>query len=103
MGLVLRRSNGAGSSGPVQQVPAVRSVHCLATSLRHGRTDLKSSALFSFIGAVPRTEWLPPEIEKDARGFVETDSLVALGTQSLAGYPAQRGKGVRNLFVTKEL
>jgi alkyl hydroperoxide reductase subunit AhpF len=29
-------------------------------------------AVFSFVGAVPRTEWLPPEIEKDERGFVST-------------------------------
>jgi thioredoxin reductase (NADPH) len=29
-------------------------------------------ALFSFIGAVPRTDWLPPEIETDAKGFVRT-------------------------------
>jgi thioredoxin reductase (NADPH) len=33
-------------------------------------------ALFSFIGAVPRTEWLPPEIETDSRGFVLTGSDV---------------------------
>ncbi len=33
---------------------------------------LKSPAVFSFIGAVPRTEWLPPEVEKDERGFVRT-------------------------------
>src|SRR6266403_4728080 len=31
---------------------------------------LKTSALFSFIGAVPRSDWLPPEIEKDAKDFV---------------------------------
>jgi thioredoxin reductase (NADPH) len=30
-------------------------------------------ALFSFIGAVPRTDWLPDEIEKDAKDFVRTD------------------------------
>ena len=33
---------------------------------------LKVTAVFSFIGAVPRTEWLPPEIEKDERGFIRT-------------------------------
>jgi thioredoxin reductase (NADPH) len=33
---------------------------------------LSVSALFSFIGAAPRTDWLPAEIEKDARGFVKT-------------------------------
>jgi thioredoxin reductase (NADPH) len=33
---------------------------------------LKTSALFSFIGAVPRTDWLPPEIERDEKQFVRT-------------------------------
>ena len=33
--------------------------------------------LFSFIGAVPRTDWLPPEIEKDAKGFVRTGPALA--------------------------
>ena len=33
---------------------------------------VRAPALFSFIGAVPRTDWLPPEIEKDAKGFVRT-------------------------------
>jgi thioredoxin reductase (NADPH) len=33
---------------------------------------IKSPALFSFIGATPRTEWLPPEIEKDSKAFVQT-------------------------------
>ena len=41
---------------------------------------LKTSALFSFIGAVPRSEWLPPEIEKDAKDFVRTG--VTLGHSS---------------------
>jgi thioredoxin reductase (NADPH) len=34
-------------------------------------------ALFSFIGAVPRTDWPPPEIEKDAKGFVRTGADLA--------------------------
>jgi thioredoxin reductase (NADPH) len=34
-------------------------------------------ALFSFIGAVPRTDWLPPEIERDAKGFVRTGAALA--------------------------
>ncbi len=33
---------------------------------------VETSALFSFIGATPRTDWLPPEIEKDANCFVRT-------------------------------
>ena len=36
------------------------------------RRAFECPALFSFIGAVPRTEWLPPEIEKDAKDFVRT-------------------------------
>jgi thioredoxin reductase (NADPH) len=34
-------------------------------------------ALFSFIGAVPRTDWLPDEIEKDAKDFVRTGTALA--------------------------
>jgi thioredoxin reductase (NADPH) len=33
---------------------------------------LHTSVLFSFIGAAPRTEWLPSEIAKDAKGFILT-------------------------------
>jgi thioredoxin reductase (NADPH) len=38
---------------------------------------LMTPALFSFIGAVPRTDWLPQEIERDAGQFVRTGSAVA--------------------------
>jgi thioredoxin reductase (NADPH) len=34
-------------------------------------------ALFSFIGAVPRTDWLPAEIERDAKQFVRTGPAIA--------------------------
>ena len=44
------------------------------------RRSLKVSGVFSFIGAVPRTDWLPPEIETDKKGFVCTGPGV---TQSL--------------------
>lgn len=54
--------------------------HLDAIEIRNARsgetTRLQVSALFSFIGAVPRTEWLPPEIEKDGKGFVLTGSAV---------------------------
>jgi thioredoxin reductase (NADPH) len=33
---------------------------------------IKTPALFCFIGATPRTDWLPPEIETDEKGFVRT-------------------------------
>jgi thioredoxin reductase (NADPH) len=47
-----------------------------AIKLRNRRTgDVTSTAvsgLFIMIGAVPRTDWLPAEIARDARGFVLT-------------------------------
>ncbi len=40
---------------------------------RTGATrKLETPALFSFIGATPHTDWLPAEVERDARGFVLT-------------------------------
>jgi thioredoxin reductase (NADPH) len=40
---------------------------------RTGQTRRECVAgVFSFIGATPRTEWLPKEIELDAKGFVKT-------------------------------
>jgi len=38
---------------------------------------IAAPALFSFIGAVPRTDWLPPEVERDAKGFVRTGADLA--------------------------
>jgi thioredoxin reductase (NADPH) len=36
------------------------------------KRTIKTPALFSFIGAVPRTDWLPHEIERDDKGFIRT-------------------------------
>ncbi len=36
------------------------------------KNTLTTAALFSFIGANPRTDWLPSEIEKDEKNFVRT-------------------------------
>jgi thioredoxin reductase (NADPH) len=38
---------------------------------------VQTPAVFSFIGAVPRTDWLPPQIERDAKGFVQTGPALA--------------------------
>jgi thioredoxin reductase (NADPH) len=63
----VRRLVGADALGAVELVNtktgAVRTVH--------------APALFSFIGAVPRTDWLPPEVERDAKQFVRTGPAVA--------------------------
>jgi thioredoxin reductase (NADPH) len=39
------------------------------------------AAVFTFIGAVPRTDWLPVEIERDTKGFVRTGSTLAQSSQ----------------------
>jgi thioredoxin reductase (NADPH) len=63
----LRRLIGTDALADVELVNtktgAVRTVHC--------------PAVFSFIGAVPRTDWLPTEIERDAKGFVRTGPALA--------------------------
>lgn len=54
--------------------------HLTAVEVKETTTNevrtLHVPALFSFIGAVPRTDWLPPDIEIDAKGFVCTGSAV---------------------------
>jgi thioredoxin reductase (NADPH) len=37
---------------------------------------LQTPAVFSFIGAVPRTDWMAGQIETDGRGFIRTGSAV---------------------------
>jgi thioredoxin reductase (NADPH) len=43
----------------------------------HERRTVQTPAVFSMIGAMPCTSWLPPEIERDERGFVKTGHAVA--------------------------
>jgi thioredoxin reductase (NADPH) len=38
---------------------------------------LQAASLFSFIGALPRTDWLPPEIERDEKNFVLTGASLS--------------------------
>ena len=55
--------------------------HLSAVELVNNKTGetrkIETSGLFSFIGAVPRTDWLPPEIEKDDKAFVRTGLSLA--------------------------
>ena len=41
------------------------------------RRVVQACALFSMIGAKPCTSWLPPEIERDAKGFIMSGNAVA--------------------------
>jgi thioredoxin reductase (NADPH) len=49
------------------------------------RRVVRTPAIFSMIGAVPCTEWLPPEIDRDEKGFIKTGTDVA-------NAPAWKGK-----------
>lgn len=50
---------------------------------------IETPAVFSFIGAVPHTDWLPRQIEKDGRGFIMTGrAAVSSRYWSMAREPA---------------
>lgn len=55
--------------------------HLNAVELVNSKTGavriLNTPALFSFIGASPHSEWLPKEIERDAKGFIKTGTSLA--------------------------
>ena len=69
---VLRNTTVQRMSGNGQ----LSSVEIVDSKTAQKRT-VETPAVFSFIGAVPRTEWLPPEIERDAKGFVMTGPSLA--------------------------
>jgi thioredoxin reductase (NADPH) len=56
-----------------------------AVELKNNKTSdarkIRVSGVFSFIGTIPRTSWLPPEIEIDERGFIKTGSMVSSSAQ----------------------
>ena len=67
----IRRVEGNGHLDAVEIVDGVT-----------GKTRrVETPAVFSFIGAVPRTDWLPAEIERDGKGFVRTGASVAQSPQ----------------------
>jgi len=66
--------------------------HVKAAELLNSKTGeqrtVQVQGVFSFIGADPRTGWLPEEIERDAKGFVRTGGDVAQA-------PAWKGRPVQ--------
>jgi thioredoxin reductase (NADPH) len=65
----------------------VGDTHLTAIDVRDGSSDaprrVECGGLFVFIGADAETEWLPPEIARDARGYVLTgDEVVKAGRWS---------------------
>jgi len=63
----IRRMIGDGRLGSVE----------IVNSETGKERTVETPAVFSFIGAVPRTDWLPPEIERDAAGFIRTGAALA--------------------------
>ena len=70
---------GGGGSGRLEQLVLRR---------RDGGADetVDADALFVMIGAQPRTEWLPAEIERDEQGFVLTGTDV----RERSAWPCER-------------
>lgn len=62
--------------------------HLSCIEIVNGRTgearSVATPAVFSFIGAVPRTDWLPAEVERDAQGFVRTGTDLERTAPTLA-------------------
>jgi len=57
---------------------------------RGQRDTLDASHLFIFIGASPLTDWLPPEVRRDDKGFVLTGPDLAAAPGGLTGWPLDR-------------
>jgi thioredoxin reductase (NADPH) len=64
---MVQRMNGDGHLGSIE----------IVNSKTGEQRTVETPAVFSSIGAVPRTDWLPPEIERDAKGFIRTGSSLA--------------------------
>jgi thioredoxin reductase (NADPH) len=58
----------------------------LENTQTHERRIVQTPAVFSMIGAKPCTDWLPPEIERDEKGFIRTGHAVS-------GAPAWKNAG----------
>jgi len=64
---MVQRMNGDGHLGSID----------IVNSKTGEKRTVETAAVFSFIGAVPRTDWLPPEIERDGKGFIRTGPSLA--------------------------
>jgi thioredoxin reductase (NADPH) len=61
------------------------------TDTKTGRTEtVPASALVVLIGAVPHTDWLPPQIGRDEHGFVLTGNDLAGGGNPAASWTLPR-------------
>jgi thioredoxin reductase (NADPH) len=63
----VRRCEGVSSLAAVE----LEDIQANSTSL------IETPALFSFLGALPRTRWLPTGLDRDEKGFIKTGRMVA--------------------------
>jgi len=57
-----------------------------------------AAGLFILIGAEPRTDWLPAQIERDPRGFVVTGNAIASERWPLERAPMAFETGMPGVF-----
>jgi thioredoxin reductase (NADPH) len=69
------------------------------------RRTVQTPAVFSMIGAKPCTDWLPPEIERDERGFIKTGVTVAQAPawQSAGRRPGQLESSCPGVFAAGDV
>jgi thioredoxin reductase (NADPH) len=78
--------------------------HLVLRDASTGATDdVRAAALFVLIGARPRTDWLPPAIERDQWGYVLTDRDASGGHWTLPRAPYPYETSVPGVFAVGDL
>jgi thioredoxin reductase (NADPH) len=65
--------------------------------------ELPAAAVFIFIGAVPRTDWLPDDVRTDEHGFVLTGARLGAAAASAGAPRASLETSLRGVFATGDI
>jgi thioredoxin reductase (NADPH) len=92
----------------VQEVAGADHLDCITVRTAQGVTPRHSSSLFIFIGAAPRTEWLPERVLRDEHGFVLAGPDLKRNGKLPEKWPEERDPylletGVPGLFVAGDV